>query len=92
MELTMLKPIRRIALFSYLKKCVATALLQGKSEQLFRRNITQLFRIVAIFTHFVKQRGFKRPLSIKALFNEKMLDYDVDNQAFVYFIPPQYFM
>jgi hypothetical protein len=32
----------------------------------------------------------RRPLSINAFFNAKTLDYRVDNQAFVIFIPPQY--
>jgi hypothetical protein len=31
------------------------------------------------------------PLSILPLFNAKTLDYLFDNQAFVGFIPPQYF-
>jgi hypothetical protein len=31
------------------------------------------------------------PLSINAFFNTKTLDYRVDNQAFVGFVPPQYF-
>ena len=38
-------------------------------------------------SYILKQLDKKRPLSINAFSNEKTLDYLVDNQAFVGFIP-----
>jgi hypothetical protein len=40
---------------------------------------------------FHKIKTASIPLSIFTLFNEKTLDYRFDNQAFVGFVPPQYF-
>jgi hypothetical protein len=37
-------------------------------RKILRRGVTELWRIVAIFTHFVKQRERRRPLSISPIF------------------------